>query len=363
MIGRRMLSKMTARQVKYVQPVFDPEPGSLSDAVYRQVIQEMKMVVPPVLAHSPAPQVMAAFWTMFRETLNASGVASRRDKEVVAAAVSVANICPYCVDMHTTGMYDLATAADADAVGADRLDEVDDPVTRELAQWARVTHLRDDPLLRMPPFEAAQASEIIGVVVTFQYLNRMVNVFLSNHLLPPRIRGAARRRLKQGVSMAMRPLLRAYTQPGEALALLPEAGPLPDLVWADGNPTVADAMARATATFEAAGAESVPEPVRRLVLAELAAWNGEEKGISRAWCEEAIAVLEPRDQAAGRLALLTAFASYQVDENVVEAFQETQPDDEVLVKATAWVSYATARVIGERVAAAVNPTAEPGLRS
>ena len=347
MTTRRMLAKLPARQLRYVQPVFDPAPGTVTADVYDQVEQDLRMVIPPVLLHSPAPDVLAAYWALMRETLHAAGTAPRRDKEIVAAAVSVANVCPYCIDTHTTGLYELASERDAEALGSDQLDEVLDADTRALARWGRTCHLVDEPALRDPPFDAARAAELIGVAVTFHYLNRIVNVFLPNYLISARLRGAARRRLKQGISRAMRPILRERATPGQALGLLAPAPLPPDAGWADGNPAVAGAVARASAAFERAGGQALPAAVRELVVARLADWRGEPMGLSRAWCEDAIGVLPAGDRAIGRLALLTAFASYQVDADVVEA---CRLGDESLVQAIAWVSYQTAALIGARAA-------------
>jgi hypothetical protein len=254
-------------------------------------------------------------------------------------------------------MYDLAGEEDAEAIGGDRLADLRDPEMRRLAQWARDAHVADSSTPDSPLVRGACGAELIGVAVAFHYLNRMVNVFLSDYLLPPRIRGTARRRLKRGVSMAMRPMLRRHAPPGEALALLPPA-PLPaDAAWARGGEGIADAVARASAVFEAGGARALPDSVRGLVKARLARWQGEEMGLSRAWCEEAIEELPVAQRPAGRLALLTAFASYQVDGDVVEAFKQQLGDpqqaDAALVEATAWVSYTTARLIGSRAASRV----------
>ena len=108
---------------------------------------------------------------------------------------------------------------------------------------------------------------------------------------------------------------------------------------------MAGAMARAARVFEAAGARSLPASVRELVLARLATWRGEDTGMSTAWCEELIAGLPPGDAAAGRLALLTALASYQVDADVVEEFRRHHRGDAVLVDAVAWASFAAARLM------------------
>lgn len=355
----RAVSRVTARQVKYVHPVVDPQPGSLVEAVYRQAAAEMRIVTPPLQLHSPDPRTLAAFWLMLRETLNADGVVSRGDKEVVAAAVSVANVCPYCVDMHTAAMYDVATADDAESVGADRIDEVRDDQRRALAWWARQAHLLDEPVAAPAGLSAAEVAELVGVAVTFHYLNRMVNVFLSDYLLPPRVRGRARQRMKHGVSLVLRPMLRRPPPAGESLGLLP-AAPLPaDVSWAAGSAPVAGAFARAGAAFEAAGAAALPAAVRDLIVARLGAWRGEEMGISRAWCERTLEALRPEDRAAGRLALLTAFASYQIDEHVVREYRQEQPGDAAIVQAAGWVSYTVARRIGERLAARIATPVAP----
>jgi hypothetical protein len=136
--------------------------------------------------------------------------------------------------------------------------------------------------------------------------------------------------------------------------LLP-AAPVPaDLAWAQGNPVVVEAFARAYAAIEAAGARSVPESVRTMINTRLSTWNGEAPGISRAWIEEAVADLPEPDRPAGRLALAVVHASYQVDDDLVAAFRETAPGDDTLIELTAWASMAAARRISTWLAKPAN---------
>ena len=51
-------------------------------------------------------------------------------------------------------------------------------------------------------------------------------------------------------------------------------------------------------------------------------------------------------QPAGRLALLTALASQQVDEMVIQDFRKQHPEDESLIAAAAWAAFAAARKVG-----------------
>lgn len=346
MVAGRVISAVAQRQVKYLAPVEPAAADGLVAEVYRQAAEEMRLVVPPVLLHSPAPEVLAAYWMLMREPLMTGGAVDRLAKEAVAAAVAVANICPYCVEMHSMGMYELSTEADAEAIASDRVDEMADPRVRGLAAWARVAHQLDAPAARQSPFPESHRAELVGVTVAFHYLSRMVNVFLSSFLLPPRLGPRARRRAKQGISRVLSASLRQVRTPGRSLPLLPDA-PLPaDAAWAAGNPTVASAVGRSYAAFEAAGERALSPAVRELVRQRLATWRGEEAGLSQQWCELLVAELPEEDRAAGRLAMLTAFASYQVDADVVDAFRQRTPSDTALVEVVAWASFAAARRIG-----------------
>lgn len=340
----RVASSVIQRQVKYVTPVPAPAASGLLADVYGQVLDEMGLVVPPVQLHSAVPRLAAAYWMLLREPMLPTVHVDRGVKEAVATAVAVANICPYCVDMHSVGMYDLATEHDAEAVAADKLDGLADPRLAAYALWARTAGLPDEAVAA--PFAEDGRAELVGVVVSLHYLTRMVNVFLSNFLLPPGLSPATRRRFKHGVSRLLRRTLRDPRAAGRSLPLLPDA-PLPaDAAWAAASPTIAAATARAYAEFEAAGERSLPLGVRDLVTKRLTTWRGEDTGVSRAWCERLVERLPEADRPAGRLALLTAFASYQVDEHVIAEFRARHPEDARLIEAASWASYVAARKVG-----------------
>jgi AhpD family alkylhydroperoxidase len=345
-VANRLVSSITGRQVRYVTPVAPAAAQGLVAEVYAQATEEMRLVVPPLLLHSPAPETLAAYWMVMRETLLAGGVVDRLGKETVAAAVAVANTSPYCVDWHSTGLYELSDADNAEAIVADRIDRISDARIRALARWARHAHLPDSPAAGRPLFTAAERAELVGVVVGFHYLTRMVNVFLTHHLIPPHLGPRTRRRLKYGIARLLGPTLREPTTPGRSLPLLPAGTPPQTTGWAEGNRGVAEAIARAYPVFEAAGRRSLPVAVRRLVERRLTGWRGEEPGSGPDWCEELIAGLPEAHRPAGRLALLTAFASDRVDERVVGDFRRYQPTDRELVEAAAWASFAAARHVG-----------------
>jgi len=343
----RIRSAVVQRHVNYISVVSAENADGLVADVYRQVAEEMRIVVPPALLHSPSPELLAAYWALTREPLLPAGLAGRAAKEAVAAAVSVANICPYCAEWHTAGLYELSGEHDAEAIGMDRLAEIGDPRLRRIADWARAAHLAGGPPLP-PEVSPAERAELVGVAVGFHYLSRMVNVFLANFLIPPALGPRSRRRLKQGLGHMLKPTVRGDHRAGRANGLLSAVPPRPDTVWATANPVLADATARAFRAFEAAGLRSLEPGVRRLVLGRLDAWDGEETGLSTRWCEDLIGHLAPAPRAAARLALLTALSSYQVSAEVVDEFRRHHPGDPALVEVTAWASFAAARRIGVR---------------
>lgn len=328
-VVRRALHR-SLNQIRYVTPVRPRQAHGVVADVYEQVERDFGMLAPPIALHSPAPSALAASWVMLRETLVANGSVDKADKEAVASAVSLSNGCPYCVDVHTTSLRGLAFGADASAIADGRIDAIADPRRRELARSAR-----DGVAGTLP-------AELVGVAVTFHYLNRMVNVFLGESVLPPEVPAFAHRPL-----MALMGRLVGSAAwkagPGESLPLLPEA-PLPgDMAWAADSPVIADALARAAAALDAPDPGALPESVRALVRARLSAWDGRPPGPDRGWLDEAVAKVPAADRDAAGLALATAFSSYRVTPDVIARFRRTRADDKALIELTSWASLAAAR--------------------
>ncbi|MGD0602508.1 MAG: carboxymuconolactone decarboxylase family protein [Streptosporangiaceae bacterium] len=343
---RIALRSSSLAQVKHVPQIRFNKAGGLVASVYGQMEREFGMLAPPVTLHSPLPEVLAGCWLVLRETLIAPGRVTRSEKEAVAAAVSVSNSCPYCVTIHSGVMRALLPGPDAAALAADQVKKISDPQIAAIAAWGR--NIADPEALTEAPFPAEHVPELLGVAVTFHYLNRMVNIFLGEIPLPPAAPEAVLGPIMRVAGRLMRSAGRNAAAPGASLSLLPDA-PLPkDMSWAAGSPSIAGAYARLAASIEDAGHDYVPAAVRELLFAELAVWNGRSKGLSRAWVEDATRTLSDADRPAGRLALLTAFASYQVDQGVIDAFRATQPADETLVGLTSWASLTTARHIGAK---------------
>jgi len=343
----RATRRITLAHIRHVTPITPGAARGPIAEVYRQVERDFGMLAPPIALHSPAVGPLAAAWVMLRETLLVAGHAARQDKETVAAAVSLANTCPYCVDIHGAALTGLAPDPDGPALIEGQVGAVTDPRLAALARWGRSAASRG-PGGRGPlPFTAPQAPDLIGVAVVFHYLNRMVNVFLRDSPLPP-VPPAARAGARRVAARVMGSLARHEGAPGLSLNLLPAAELPADLSWAAGSVAIADAFARAAVAIEDADHDAVPEPVREVVRQRLADWTGESPGLSsQAWLTEPLAELAERDRPAGRFALLTTFASYRVTDSTVEDLRAVGYGDAELIQLACWASLAAARWVGE----------------
>ena len=342
-IERAVFTEIAPGRIHYVHPVAYKERSGLVARVYDQMMRDFQLV-PPLTLHSPVPRLLAGVWTAVRESVVA-GPASRVEREAVLAAVSRINTCPFCVDVHAIALHGAGEHDLAGAIARGEDDKISDPQMRRLVEWAAATRSPGADILRHPPFPAERAAQIIGSALMFHYINRPVNVFLDESPLPavlPAFKGVAKR--VAGAVIGRR-TLNNTPPPGDSLSLLPEVPLPPEFEWAASNPYVAGGWARLAAVAEEAGRQALSEEVRRLVLSHVSAWNGEEMPLSRAWVGDAVAPLSVKEKPAARLALLAALASYQVDEGVIEAVREQQPDEAHLVQVVAWASFAATRRI------------------
>lgn len=325
----RAVLRGSLRDIRHVRAVAPGRAHGQVARVYAQAERDFGVIAPPLALHSSSPDPLAAGWLMLRETLLVEGRVSRAVKEAVVTEVSRANTCPYCVDVHQATL-EILGPPEPGAPGS------------AAAEW-----LRTDPGERGPaPFTTDEAPEILGVALTFHYLNRMVGVFLDDSPVPARTPAAVRGPILRTVARTMVPV-GGPLEAGAGLDLLPDAPLPPGLAWAEANPVVAQALARSAAAVERA-AHWVPGPVRDLLTTRLDGWDGTPPGIGRAWLQEALGAVAPADRPTARLALLTAFAAHQVTDADVAAFRADHPGDRELIELTSWAALTTAVLISSR---------------
>ncbi|HEU5269843.1 MAG TPA: hypothetical protein VFU36_07955, partial [Jatrophihabitans sp.] len=188
----RLALRRAINQIRYLRPVPPGRADPPAAAVYRQLEADFGMLAPPIALHAPVPELLAASWLMLRESLVADAVLPRASLETVAAEVSTGNACPYCVTVHRATEQALGRAGSdrEHTAGAQRSEPAGGSAPDSIESWSRLVAHRDTA--GRPPGTAAEAARLVGVVATFHYLNRLVNVFLAPSPLPSALPGPLR---------------------------------------------------------------------------------------------------------------------------------------------------------------------------
>lgn len=335
--------------MRFIEPVRQDEATGLVAQTYDAV--ETHMGGPavarngPFLAHSPDPELLAAFWSVPYETLLVDGRVPRADKHAIAAIVSKINECPFCVAVHSYYSGLEGAGSDIELLMSGLTERVTDAGRRRLAEWAAATR---DPLsetARKPPFTPEEAPEAIGTAVTFHYVDRVVTFFMGSD--GPDLGDTP----FSVVDSLARAAIQRRREPGSSLLRVTDAELPDDLRWAASSPHIAAAFAAFVATVEAAGEAVLDKSERACVAAAIEAWDGSEPPLGTEWIDEALLGLDPgSSQARARLALMAALAPHRVDETTVEAFKRERPHDRELVDAVAWSASRAARRIGSWLA-------------
>jgi uncharacterized peroxidase-related enzyme len=337
--------------VKYVNIVSPAQAEGPVKDIYKQARREMGLLPEAVTMFSPAPQISIASWAMFRELMIATGHAPKADREAVAAVVSRQNSCPYCVDAHTIMLYGAGSGKFATQLLAGVPAGQLEPSLRPLAEWAEHSATEATASSNVP-FPAEQLPELVGTVVEFHFLNRMLNVLVPQTFLPGPHR--AHRVVRPISGIVLRRKIRATNKTGQAAGLdFGASHPLPDdLSWAAPNPSVAAALSAMVTTTDHAAARAASAATRDIVREAITSWTGEALPLSSAWLDQTVAAASPGDRSAIRLALLTAMASYRVTEADVIAYRAQHESDDDLIGLLGWSAFSAARRIGSWTAAA-----------
>ncbi|MFF3171925.1 carboxymuconolactone decarboxylase family protein [Streptomyces sp. NPDC057900] len=270
---------------------------------------------------SASPPLLTGAWALLRESLLAGRV-PRTEKEVVAAGVSLANRCPFCVDAHTVLLHAAGDHRLAETIARDGQPE--DPTYRQLLAWGK-------DMSSPQPFPPADAPEHIGTALSFHFINRVVSSLLTESMLPFGLQ-----RLRAVRSAAGRTLTRAVRQElatGLSLPLLETEGEAPS--WAAG--TAIGTAFGALRTAAELGAGLLSDEDAAFVRESVAAWDGVSPLPHGA-------VLPDRAERPGaRLALLAARAPYRITDEDVAAWLAPPFTDHCLVHL---VAFGAIRAVG-----------------
>lgn len=345
-----LFDRMSIKTMRYVQSVPRNSATGMVRAVYGMIAEDF-FLNGSLTSRSRVPALLAAIWTLGRESILVDDKIERTHKEAMTAVLSQINDCPYCEDM----LISLVHAGKAHATAVElferkRLGLTDETLRRRL-EWVRAIAAFDAQEIPVTPFSRDQLPEVIAALAAMSDINRFSHVVMAASPVnaPFRLRAAKSVLLRLfGIELSVtkaKPL-----EPSRALDLLP-AAPLPsDMAWARQNSRISAAVSRWVATVESEARSAISRDVRQVVFRSLDHWRGERMPITRSWVEAEVASLGEEDRSVARLALVLAKAPYQVDVSLIDGVFRKMTDQADFIRVLAWASYVAARFFAARIA-------------
>jgi hypothetical protein len=292
-----------------------------------------------ITCHAVCPELMAGMWSGGREASLVDDRLPAWLKKAMGAELSRHNQCPYCGDMLVSLTHGAKQHNVAAAIRDGAIDRVEDATVRAIMEWVGACVDGGSPGLSSPPFDPEQLPEAIGTVLVFSYTNKITDLTMYGSPV-----GATGKNLSlRAFGVELRESARLQLEPGRSLGLLPAASAPPDLHWAKSNPRVCDALARWIAVVDRAADDVLSPRVRTFLDERIRAWRGGQMPISRSWVEEEIADLTGAERDQARLALLVIKASYQIDDEVIDAVLAHEASDADVITLGAWAALSAAR--------------------
>ncbi len=348
MLENLVVDDMSTKQIRYLSPVqVKNATGNVSE-IYKQIRNDFQLV-PPLTLFSPAPEILAGVWSIWRESQFVQGVTPRSTLEAVSAAVSLINECPYCVDAHSGMLYAASKHDVVDAIFKRDISLIKNVKTRQIVKWALATKQPDSPILACPPFTKGELPEIIGTTITYHFVNRMVNIFLNPSPLPIPNNSKVIRKFAVrlfGATIAKR-IIKRKVIPGDSLKFISQDELPRKLLWAASNSYISHAFSSFTGLIENTCSKTLSKNVINIVQKQVSLWCGEDMGLSQSWVTTLVNDLDERDKPVAILALLTALAPYQIDEAIITNFRAIHKYDQSLLYVTSWASFMAAQRVSE----------------
>lgn len=335
-----LFENLTRRVIEHVSPVRLGDAVGQVRQVYEQAEREFALA-PPQTVHSVAPELFAAVWAATREALVVGPL--RPVKEAIAAAVSVINACPFCVDIHSMMIREDATTV---AIQARTPEQIEDARTAGAVRFALGTMEPAKAAVLAKTIDASDLGAYAGTAVLFHYLNRVVNVFMRDSS-PLAAAGFLRKPARALAAVTVgRSVTGVAASPGASLALLESQSPT-GIPWLDAHPAIGPALAALfRATRHSLDGLASPDTVAQLTR-HFSTWHGEPAPLGGSWLADATLGLRHNDIPVARLALLAGRSAYAVTELDIAAVRSLHAGDAELVRIVAWGAGAASRRVAD----------------
>ena len=344
-----LFDTLSVQTMRYVHAVPRRKANGIVAEIYKMIDKDF-FINGSLTSRSKVPNLLAAIWSVGRETLLVDDRLDRTTKEAMTATLSSINDCPYCGDMLVSLVHAADQHDDASNILSETEEQITDPVLKERLLWVRAVATPGATPPKAIPFTADQIPEVIGSLMALSDINRFSHVVMNGSpvKVPPGMQYIKSALLRLFGSELRATHIRSL-EPGRTLHLLTEATLPQDMQWAKGNARIAQAVAQCAAAVEKEAKGIVPDVVQYLVHENLNHWQGEVMPMSRSWLEKEVLDLQGNERAIAKLALALAKASYQLDDKIIGDVLRFNQGEEQFIRILAWSSFTAARHVANRI--------------
>jgi AhpD family alkylhydroperoxidase len=350
-----LFDTLSVQTMRYVSAVPTGKAEGLTKKVY-DMIREDFFKNGSLTSRSKVPELMAAIWTVGRESMLVPDKVDRTTKDAISSVLSQINICPYCEDMLISLVHAGGKSNVANDIFAQNDFGASDTLLRRRLKWVKAIATPETDQIPDTPFSEEQLPEIFGTLMGMSDINRFSHVVMDDSPVPAPFGILSLKSLALKMfGSELKVTRQARLVPGQALDLLPPAELPSDMQWAKANPRVADAVSRYTQVVEHEGAKVISSIARKAIQESLYQWNGEKMPMDSIWIDREVEGLGGDDKVIARLAIVVAKAPYRVTEKIVYDALGEDRNEERFIRVLAWSSFTAARrftqIVAQKVAA------------
>jgi len=325
-----LFKRVGHKTIRYLKRVTYKKSKDLTRQIYDDICADY-VLGPPFTLHAAVPGLLAAAWSIVRETFIVDQKAGRLLKEEIAGGVALSNECPFCVAVH----FDMSG-------GKAKVEET------RISEWSRKTYSPHSDRIKKPPFSKSEAPEITGTAVSSHYVNRMVSIFVDEYPLAlPQVLNRMKPLISSFFKLtASGNMVNSNARPGKSLNRLNDSSGQSLFPWADTNPDIARAFSEFDAVIDSEGQTHIDEKLRQRLKAFISRWNGEKLEMGNMWLENELKGLNEETKACGRFLFLAAMQPYKIADHHIEELRKRGMRDDALLIHAAWASWLASKRIG-----------------
>ncbi len=335
--------------IKYIKYVSAKQASPQIEAIYLQIKQDFGLLAEPFTLHSAIPDLLAAVWIATREICLINQQVSRTYIEAISTAISYSNSCKYCVDAHSIMLLSLNDKSVNKAIKTANFELIEDSKLKKISKWSLNNSNTDNEIFFNPPFSKKEAPEIIGTAFIFNYINRVVEIFLKKS--PVSEKKIGKSFLMKIASLMFSRAVKKEKKAGDSFRFFSKIVKNDsDFEWANGDQRILKSLSFFKKICFDEVDKYISKKTKETILYIANNENKDIAGISSNWTNKFNENFDVKDLHLAKLMLLTIYTPYQITEKYINYLKNKNISDEALLATTSFASLSIAISIAKKQA-------------